>query len=181
MRPLNSKQRRIQFLRFLLLFAVAILPVVLLVHQDNQLDRVMNESLVKRVKAGEETETASAKGLAQMERVAMAFDALDNFVLDKAQEITENRMDLSASIEKYVVGIEEWPMDESGADTTANKATRKIVGSAKSTIKQLYLAHKQGYSDREDLKRRDLCVEAMTRAISDQQVLLPPIPQCNSR
>jgi glutamine phosphoribosylpyrophosphate amidotransferase len=45
MRPLNTRERRIQFTRFLLLFLLAVLPIVLLVWLHGRVDHVENDFL----------------------------------------------------------------------------------------------------------------------------------------
>ena len=47
MRPLNTRERRIQFFRFLALFLLAVLPIVLLVWLNGRVDHVENGFLRK--------------------------------------------------------------------------------------------------------------------------------------
>ena len=48
MRPLNTRERRIQFFRFLALFLLAVLPIVLLVWLHGRVDHVENDFLRKQ-------------------------------------------------------------------------------------------------------------------------------------
>ena len=51
MRPLNTRERRIQFFRFLALFLLAVLPIVLLVWLHGRVDHVENDFLRKQYSA----------------------------------------------------------------------------------------------------------------------------------
>lgn len=48
MRPLNTRERRIQFFRFLALFLLAVLPIVVLVWLHGRVDHVENDFLRKQ-------------------------------------------------------------------------------------------------------------------------------------
>ena len=55
MRPINSRERRLQFLKFLALFALAVLPIVLLVHAHGYVDQVENRFLREQYAAKKES------------------------------------------------------------------------------------------------------------------------------
>lgn len=61
MRPLNTRERRIQFTRFLLLFLLAVLPIVLLVWLHGRVDQVENDFLRKQYSAKLEQEMDKEK------------------------------------------------------------------------------------------------------------------------
>ncbi len=84
MRPLNTRERRIQFLRFLALFLLAVLPIVVLVWLQGRVDHVENDFLRSKYaknKAQGEVSAAYEGKLSAMEKQARD---LRTFVVQKS-------------------------------------------------------------------------------------------------
>ncbi len=84
MRPLNTRERRVQFFRFLLLFLLAVLPVVLLVWLHGRVDDVENAFLRKQYERQQAEGEASADHALLVQNLVTSADELRSYVNKKS-------------------------------------------------------------------------------------------------
>lgn len=87
MRPLNTRERRIQFFRFLALFLLAVLPIVLLVWLHGRVDHTENEFLKEHYMATSTTLESAANRKALFEAMKLESMTLRDLIASKKSDM----------------------------------------------------------------------------------------------
>lgn len=152
MRPLNAKQRRKQFLLFLLLFIVAIIPVVLLVYGDGRADATYIEALNKR---SAQKEVADRDAEASKRKVNEMYEyvlGLKKSVVDKSGDVERLNKDHSTSFGENIESVSKLTVD---LYDHADSMLFKMVQDLTSTTRILNAAYKQGCIKKEEYDKLD--------------------------
>jgi chromosome segregation ATPase len=99
MRPLNTRERRIQFFRFLALFLLAVLPVVVLVWLHGRVDHVENDFLRKQYARQRAEGEATAEHTLLVQNLVSSADELRSYVQKKSAALEKLKGDEKGELE----------------------------------------------------------------------------------
>lgn len=99
MRPLNTRERRIQFFRFLALFLLAVLPVVLLVWLHGRVDHVENNFLRQKYARQRAEGEATADHALLVQNLVTSADELRSYVQKKSAALEKLKGDEKGELE----------------------------------------------------------------------------------
>ncbi len=176
MRPLNTRERRIQFFRFLALFLLAVLPVVVLTWLFGRVDNAENDFL--RAKYTRNMEHSNATNLYLSKLGAMRDQAhrLRDFVTSKSSamekltcsemgELTSELGDLEVSVQNFKDMVEESDKKDSSLWVIARDfhfATQRLA-----TVYDKACAKQQALN--EQLAENEKELEKVNKALADAQ------------
>jgi len=130
MRPLNSKERRVKFLLFVLLFVLSTLPLLVLVYQYGKLDVAENDFLRKRYKELQKDQHSVEVDQTKVDNVQRQVSEFQKFLSDRNADMLELKRDYSNTIETSIGGfnLSEVPRLDH-ADTALIKMVEDLRGS----------------------------------------------------
>jgi len=98
MRPLNSKERRVKFLLFVLLFVLSTLPLLVLVYQYGKLDVAENRFLREQYKDCMSNQSVKEQDLTKINEVKVQVRDVKELLTKKSAEMIELRLNNYAEI-----------------------------------------------------------------------------------
>lgn len=107
MRPLNTRERRAQFLRFSLLFLLAVLPIVLLTWLFGRVDHVENDFLRSKYENQREQGKMSAKYTAYLAALSNSANELKGYVTKSNAMMSELQFTDIATLREHVGQLEK--------------------------------------------------------------------------
>lgn len=126
MRPLNTRERRIQFTRFVLLFALAVLPIVVLVWMIGRVDHMENDYLRAHYVANEVDAESNAKRKELYAAVQLHAQTLNDMIANKTEDMKTfgKGTNMSANINNQLKKL----------DTAIDNLRRSLSGSAEDSL-----------------------------------------------
>lgn len=148
MRPLNTRERRIQFTRFLLLFLLAVLPIVTLVWLHGRVDHVENDFLREHYQAQLEEQLDQDKFNKALGDVTGSADRLIQLINDKNGDLLQmsvRRVDGEIKnkvldLDKAITGFQNF-----SAGGGANKAVSDVATVLRQCATSLQEVYVEGY------------------------------------
>ncbi len=112
MRPLNSKERRVKFLLFVLLFVLSTLPLLVLVYQYGKLDVAENDFLREEYEKCQLTQSVKQKDQAKMDKVKLQVKEVRELLANKSSDMNALRSNNYAEIASKIkeIKINEVPL-----------------------------------------------------------------------
>lgn len=101
MRPLNVKQRRSQFLLFIVLFVLATLPLLLVVYLHGRLDDAENRFLRDQYQANKESQRSKEANREMLDAEKKKVSDLSQYLLNKSPDMLSFKPNLSSTINVY--------------------------------------------------------------------------------
>lgn len=149
MRPLNTRERRIQFTRFLLLFLLAVLPIVTLVWLHGRVDHVENDFLREHYQAQLEEQLDQDKFNKALDDVTGSADRLIQLLNDKSGDLllmsgrrVDGEVDNKVNdLDEAITGFQAY-----SAGGGANKAVSDVATSLRKCSTSLLEIYKEGFN-----------------------------------
>ena len=141
MRPLNGKERRRQFLFFMLLFALAIAPFVVLVHLYGRVDHAENRFLREQYAAKRDADRNKINDRNEIDKYRQQVAELRKFIADNSSDLKDLVKDQTAKIENDVdaIDITSLPRNTHGDSTIYD-----LIKDLKSTLKIMNEVYREG-------------------------------------
>ena len=134
MRPLNTRERRIQFFRFLALFLLAVLPVVLLVWLHERVDHEENDFLRKQYARQRADGEVTAEHTLLVQNLLNSADDLKTYVNKKTAALQKLNGEEQGELEERL-----GKMDDMRNDMFKKLKTPSVSDSALLALSDQYL------------------------------------------
>ncbi|HMU13708.1 MAG: hypothetical protein JST41_00435 [Bacteroidetes bacterium] len=142
MRPLNTRERRVQFFRFLALFLLAIAPFILLTWLFGRVDHVENEFLRSQYETKRADGAVAAKYREQLIKLERSTGGLKDYVVTKSGTMAKldfnDNGTLTDHIGKVKSDLENFENESRESDSTLISIT-KALESVATNLQNAYI------------------------------------------
>lgn len=147
MRPLNSKERRVKFLLFVLLFVLSTLPLLLLVYQYGKLDVAENRYLRERYDECRSDQRSKDEDRRKVVELAARVRKVRDYLKDKNPSMMDFDQDYSGTIES---DIREVKSDEVPYRDYADSTLLKLIEDMSGSLILMNRVYEKGYILKKD-------------------------------
>lgn len=174
MRPLNTRDRRIQFFRFLTLFLLAVLPIVLLVWLHGRVDHVENDFLRKQYSTKLKMDMDEEKFNKVLSGITQNANDLQNAITAASagmETMAGKREDGEILIKSRALGKAIDDFQDFASASTTHGAVSEVAKVLKESTESFIGVYKAGHvmvaADKQDLERFKDELEKTTKALEE--------------
>ena len=161
MSPINSPERRIQFLRFVALFLFSVLPLLLLVHAYGRVDKVENEFLREQYRQNLQVQRNKEAYMDKLGKLHSAYKDLSDGVVNKAADMQRFDADQSGVVFNRVDRVQNTRTDFYNLISSAKQPADSVLSevvldglNVVATFSSVYNADREEIEDLQDENAR---------------------------
>jgi len=162
MRPINTRERRSQFLIFILLFLAAICPIIVLVHSYSRVDQAENDYLRKQVALNKKVTSEAQTKFGLLEEKGEKFEELKKWLTDNSGELNSFTDDHFATVATKLADAEVTSLK---FEDRVDSLLVEMISDLRASVVILNRAYESGYKAAQDLKKLDKENESLQRKL----------------